>query len=103
LTQPVTLTLKIIAKLPVSTLILPPTLPAGNVGVGYNQSVAASGGIGPYVYSVAGPLPTGLTLDVSTGTISGIVTEAISAVIVIYAVDSTEEDTGSMTYTLTFS
>src|SRR5208337_111905 len=47
-------------------LTLPPTnLPNGTIGVAYSQAVAATGGLKPYIYSLApnsAPLPSGLTL-----------------------------------------
>ena len=47
------------------------SLPAGTVGAGYSQLLAASGGAPPYSWVVsAGSLPSGLTL-VEGGTISG--------------------------------
>ncbi len=47
-------------------------LPGGEVGVNYDVTPTVSGGIGSYTWSVAdGSLPTGLTLSVSTGEISG--------------------------------
>jgi hypothetical protein len=48
------------------------SLPDGQVGVPYNQSVAGADGTGPYVWSVSiGSLPTGLTINSSTGAITG--------------------------------
>ena len=44
----------------------------GQVGVAYSSSLAASGGVGPYTYSIpTGSLPAGLTLNTSTGAITG--------------------------------
>jgi uncharacterized protein (TIGR03437 family) len=52
--------------------LAPATLPNGNVGSPYNQTITASGGTGPYVISVfSGSLPGGLTLS-NAGVISGI-------------------------------
>lgn len=49
-----------------------PTPTTGSVGVVYTGAVAATGGVAPYVYSIsAGALPTGLTLNASTGGITG--------------------------------
>ena len=48
------------------------SLPNGQVNVPYNATLAASGGTTPYTWSLtSGTLPAGLTLNASTGTISG--------------------------------
>ena len=49
------------------------TLPGGVVGVPYSQALSATGGTTPYTWSIAsgGSLPAGLTLNTSTGVISG--------------------------------
>ena len=47
------------------------TPPGGTVGVGYNASIAASGGTPPYFWSFVGQLPIGLNLAASSGVISG--------------------------------
>ncbi|MDQ3009631.1 MAG: putative Ig domain-containing protein [Acidobacteriota bacterium] len=50
------------------------TLPASAVGQSYNQTFSATGGTGAYTFSiVAGTLPTGLSLNVMTGVLSGTV------------------------------
>ncbi|MBX3459263.1 MAG: hypothetical protein KF696_04735 [Planctomycetes bacterium] len=61
-TQAVSLTV-----LPSGTLIITTTsLPSGTVGVGYNQTIQASGGTGGYVWTLdVGPLPAGLNLDMA--------------------------------------
>jgi FtsP/CotA-like multicopper oxidase with cupredoxin domain len=53
------------------------SLPAGDVGVAYTQTLAATGGLVPYTWSIsAGALPNGLTLGSATGIISGTPTTA---------------------------
>ena len=53
-------------------IITTTSLPNGTVNESYNQTVAASGGLAPLIFSKsAGTLPTGLTLNTSTGAITG--------------------------------
>ncbi|HSZ62831.1 MAG TPA: putative Ig domain-containing protein [Terriglobales bacterium] len=48
------------------------SLPAGVIGTSYSQTLAAAGGITPYTWAITtGSLPTGLSLNTSTGAISG--------------------------------
>lgn len=47
------------------------SLPNGVVNTAYSQTLAASGGISPYTWSYTGNLPTGLSLNGTTGVISG--------------------------------
>jgi hypothetical protein len=50
----------------------PGSLPDGDEGIAYAQSVTASGGAPPYTYAVSsGALPPGLSLGAGTGAISG--------------------------------
>ena len=84
----------------VSLTVNPATLPATVVGHVYSQTVYATGGIGPYTYTIsAGALPPGLTLDPATGVISGTPTSASPATFTVLAVDSFG-NTGSRAYTL---
>jgi hypothetical protein len=59
------------------TIVLPPTLtcPAvnsGEVGLALNSPApVVTGGVTPYTFSVTGTLPNGLTLNTSTGAITG--------------------------------
>jgi hypothetical protein len=71
---------------PVLTLA-PATLSAPQVGVPYAQMMVATGGIGPYTYSVAsGSLPAGLTLALN-GNLSGTPTTAQASSFSIAALD----------------
>ncbi len=66
-----TVNLSILSACP-SITVSPNSLPNGMVGVPYLQSISASGGNTPYTYALStGPLPAGLTLNTSTGEISG--------------------------------
>lgn len=53
--------------------IVTPGLPNGAIGVSYNMTVQATGGVVPYTWSIAtGKLPDGLGISAGTGVISGI-------------------------------
>jgi hypothetical protein len=54
------------AKLAITTT----SLPGGTTGVAYSGLVIATGGVNPYTFS-ASNLPSGLTIDATTGEISG--------------------------------
>ena len=74
---------------PATLAITTVSLPNGQVGVAYSQSVAATGGTLPYTWSVtAGTLPAGLSLDASTGAISGTPTTAETANFTVQVTDS---------------
>jgi len=79
-----TLTLKVADPLAVSTA----TLPAGTVGVAYEQTLAESGGTSPLVWSIAsGTLPAGVNLS-AAGLISGTPSAAGDSVVTVSATDS---------------
>jgi Putative Ig domain/IPT/TIG domain len=64
--------LSIVVK-PAPLVITTTSLPAATGGQPYTATLAATGGVTPYSWSVtAGSLPPGLSLDASTGVISGI-------------------------------
>ncbi len=57
------------------TIITPTPMPAGRVGVPYSQTLTATGGVPPYIWSASGTLPNGLQLSAS-GVLSGAPTTA---------------------------
>ena len=65
------------------------SLPNGQRNVSYSQTVQATGGVTPYAWSLAsGALPAGLTLNGSTGVISGTPTRKGNSTFVIRVRDS---------------
>jgi hypothetical protein len=90
----------VINATPTAITLAPTTLPNGAVGTAYNQTVTASGGAGGFTYSLTGTLPPGLTLNTSTGAITGAPTTAGSYNFTIIATDSTAA-TGSQAYSVT--
>jgi hypothetical protein len=65
------------------------SLSSGTVGTAYSASLAASGGTAPYQWSITvGALPAGLTLNTSSGTISGTPTSATNSSITVEVMDS---------------
>ena len=64
--------------------------PSGEVGIFYTTSLIASGGVTPYAWSVvAGSLPAGLTINPTTGAISGIPTAQGTSNFTVQVEDST--------------
>ncbi len=97
-TATASLTITVNAALSVTTT----TLPAGTVNVSYSQTLAATGGVSPYTWSVsAGSLPAGLTLTASTGAISGTPTTVSTAV--SFTVKVTDADSNAATQSLSIT
>lgn len=70
-------------------VIAPATFPAGDTGVPYSQILSATGGLAPYVWSIAsGALPAGLSLDTGAGVISGTPLTAGSFTFAVQVTDS---------------
>ena len=64
-------------------------LPDGWVGTAYNQTLNATGGLTPYTWSItSGSLPSGLTLNSSTGVISGTPTTTGTSDFIVQVADS---------------
>jgi large repetitive protein len=83
-----------------SLTLNPATLPNGTHGTAYNQTVFATGGSGSYTYAItSGSLPAGLSLNGSTGAITGTPSGSGSSTFTIRATDS-DSDTGSRSYTV---
>jgi large repetitive protein len=76
------------------------SLPGGTVGQRYSQTLAASGGVPPYVWS--GTLPAGLAIDPATGAISGAPSSPGAATFAITVTDSTRASV-SASFTVTFA
>jgi WD40 repeat protein len=68
-------TLTVTAAAPLTITTASP-LPNGTLNVAYTTTLTASGGTSPYTWSITGSLPAGLSLNTSTGVISGTPTAA---------------------------
>jgi hypothetical protein len=88
----------------VLTISPPPPLPDEGCSASYQETITATGGTAPYTFSVtSGALPPGLSLNSSTGLISGMIsgTAAGSYPFTITATDSSQTpNTGSQNYTI---
>ena len=79
--------------------VAPPGIPSDSVGVAYNQSINASGGVTPYSFSVtSGALPAGLSLSLA-GALTGTPNTAGTYNFTVTATDS-NNCTESQAYTL---
>jgi uncharacterized protein (TIGR03437 family) len=82
------------------TVAVPTTLPAATLNVGYTPTtVTAGGGLPPYTWTATG-LPTGLSINVATGVITGTPTTAAGSP---YSVTVTVTDSRGVTATMTYS
>jgi Putative Ig domain len=83
--QTTTLNLNLRAQLVITPVTLPPAL----LGLSFNASLQATGGVGPYVWSItSGSLPSGLSIDANTGVLSGIPSALLSANFTVQVTDS---------------
>jgi hypothetical protein len=85
----------------VATTSLPGATKTGT----YSQTLAATGGTSPYTWSMpSGTLPTGLTLNASTGVISGTVSAtAVNETFTVKAVDSDGVSSNTQSLTITIN
>ena len=87
---------------PILTLTCPAS--SGQVGVAYSSKLVATGGVPPYTFSiVSGYLPPGLTLNTSTGAITGTPTTAGAFSFTAKVVDSTGTAAGTTTVNCTIT
>lgn len=86
---------------PVTLTITPSSQPNGRVGNAYSSSMATSGGVSPYAYSVSsGALPAGISMS-SGGSFSGTPTTAGSYSFSVTVTDSSSTPvTATQSYTL---
>ena len=66
-----------------------PAPPSGEIGTAYSDTLAVSGGTGPYTWSVsAGSLPAGITLGSATGTLAGTPTAVGTSTFTVQVTDA---------------
>jgi hypothetical protein len=81
------------------------SLPAGTVGSSYSATLTAAGGITPYTWAViTESLPAGLSLNTSTGAITGTPSASgISGLAVLVTDSSSPAETATATLSITVS
>jgi len=87
---------------PSSPVISTSSLPNGDIGVSYSQTLSASGGETPYSWTViSGSLPNGLSLNTSSGTIAGTPTTTQTASFTVQLTDNDyDTDTQALSITI---
>jgi beta-propeller repeat-containing protein/centrosomal CEP192-like protein/HYDIN/CFA65/VesB family protein len=87
--------------------ISPASLPNGNIGGAYGQTLTVTGGVQPFTFSVStGTLPAGLNLGTTSGSIGGVPTGPIGAstfMVTVTDSSSPTPQTGNATYTVTIN
>ena len=83
-----TATLSITVSPPTITLSPASGTLSATVGTAFSQNFSGGGGLAPYTYVQSGALPTGVTFNAATGTLSGIPTQNGAFPISVTATDS---------------
>ncbi len=87
--QSATQALNIVINLPTAPSITTTSLPNGSIGSVYNQTVAETGGHGPFTWSIfSGALPANLGINSATGAITGTPTANVVASFTVQVTDS---------------
>jgi Putative Ig domain len=74
---------------PITPVPVAEQLKGGTVGAAYSETISAQGGTSPYTFSLlSGALPTGTSLNSSTGVISGTLSATGAFAFTIKATDS---------------
>jgi hypothetical protein len=97
------LTITIQAATPITLPTPGATMPGpATAGASYSASLAAAGGVIPLAYALTGALPAGLTLNATSGAISGTATKSGTFPFSVTASDS-YGDTATQSYSITVS
>ena len=86
---------------PPSLSITTQTLPVGQVGNPYSETLAATGGTAPYAWSLSsGALPAGLSLNASSGALEGDPSATVAGVPLMFMVTDSSKPMQSSTVSL---
>jgi hypothetical protein len=80
--------LSIVVAPPPTLSVTTTSLPNGTMGTAYSQTLGATGGVPPYIWSLTGSLPVGLSLNSTTGGITGTPTAVATANFTAIVTDS---------------
>ncbi|HUB31081.1 MAG TPA: putative Ig domain-containing protein, partial [Terracidiphilus sp.] len=103
-TNSANLTLTVSASGTAPLSITTPSLPNGQVGTAYSATLTAAGGTTPYSWSVtSGTLPAGLSLNATTGAITGTPTATVNATPLTFTVTDTSSPAQTKSASLTLT